>query len=63
MVVVPAETPVTMPVPATVAIAVLSLLQTPPVVASVKGVVAPMQTAVIPVIEEGTGLTVTGKIV
>ena len=60
MVVVPANTPVTTPVPATtVAIVVPPLLQVPPVVASLRVVVAPLQTWVVPEMVTGNGLTVT----
>ena len=59
MVVVPAATPVMIPVlePA-VATAVLLLDQVPPVIASVSSVVAPLHTAVVPNIAVGVGLTV-----
>ena len=60
MVTVPADTPVTTPVPEpTVALLVLLLLQVPPVVASVNAVVKPAHTLVVPVIEAGNGFTVT----
>jgi hypothetical protein len=54
IVAVPAETPFTTPVLAfTVAIEVFKLLQTPPVVASVKVVEPPLHTDLIPPIESG----------
>jgi hypothetical protein len=56
---VPLETPVTIPVELTVAIAVLLLLHVPPVVASVSVDVPPTATVVVPEIAAGTGLTVT----
>jgi hypothetical protein len=49
----PLETPVTEPVELTVAIAVLALLQTPPVVASVSVIEAPGQTEEGPEIADG----------
>ena len=56
----PAEIPVTTPVPApTVATEVLALFQMPPAAASVSVVVAPTQKFVAPVIAGGIGLTVT----
>ena len=61
MVVVPALTPVTTPVLVTVPTAVLVLLHTPPVAASVSEVVEPpAHTEVVPVIVPafGSGLTV-----
>ena len=55
----PADTPVTTPVDEpTVAIAVLLLLQVPPVVASLIIIEEPVHTVVRPVIGEGVGLTV-----
>lgn len=61
MVAVPVDTPVTMPVLLTVAIPAALLLHTPPVVASVKGVVAPVHTVAVPVMVPalGKGFTVT----
>ena len=59
MVTVPGVIPVTMPVPETIAIAVLLLLQEPPDVASVKSTVYPAHTDVVPVIAAGNGLTIT----
>src|ERR1035437_9147041 len=56
---VPAATPVTTPVPETVAFAVLLLLHTPPAVASLKVVVEPLQTLVAPAIAAGEGVIVT----
>ena len=59
MVTVPAATPVVTPVVLPiVAIAILLLLQVPPT--SLKVVVKPIQTFVIPVIADGNGLTVKG---
>ena len=57
----PAATPVTIPAELTVAIELLLLLHTPPVVASFNVVVADGQTVVVPVIvpAPGNGLTVT----
>ena len=56
----PDNTPVIIPVeePA-VAIPVLPLVHVPPLVASLKVVVKPAQTAAVPVIDDGNGLTVT----
>ena len=61
MIVDPAATPVTTPVELIVAVAVLAVDHTPPVVAFAKVVVAPSHTAVVPVIEatEGALLIVT----
>jgi hypothetical protein len=59
MVAVPAETPAMSPVPLTVATPELLLLQVPPVVASATVVLLPAHTAAVPVIADGTGLTVT----
>ena len=61
MVVVPEATPVTTPDAFTVAFAVFELLHTPPPAASVRAVVEPAQTEVVPVIDPaaGNGLTVT----
>ena len=59
----PEPVPVTMPVPPTVAMPVLALLQTPPLVASEKLIVLPMQ--VIPaagVIATGAEFTVTTSV-
>ena len=56
MVVVPALTPVTAPVLPTVAIAVLLLLHTPPVVASLNVVVAPEHTDFVPVTVPADGM-------
>jgi len=55
----PETTPVTTPEEFTVAVPVLLLLHVPPVVVSPKAVVAPWHTFVMPVIDAGTGLTVT----
>ena len=56
----PVATPVTIPddVP-TVAIPVLLLLHVPPLVASLRVVVKPMQTVAVPLTDAGNGLTVT----
>ena len=60
MITVPAATPVATPVLETiVAIPVLLLDHDPPVVLSVSPVVSPMQTARLPLIDAGNGLTVT----
>jgi hypothetical protein len=61
MVVLPADTPVTIPVLLTVAIAVLLLLQTPPGAPSVNVIVEATHTLVAPVIVPGTGNTLTEK--
>jgi hypothetical protein len=58
MVAVPADTPVTTPRLVTVATAVLLLAHVPPVVASERVVVLPVQIVVVPVIALGVGLTV-----
>ena len=56
-------TPVTTPdVELTVAVP-LVVLHVPPTVASASGIVAPTHTTDGPVIEAGSGLTVTGKVV
>jgi hypothetical protein len=55
IVVLPAATPVTTPVAFTVAVAVLAVDHTPPVVAFAKAVVAPAHTVVVPVIAATTG--------
>ena len=55
---VPELTPVTFPEPSTVALPLL-LLHMPPGVASVKLVINPVQTADVPLISDGNGLTVT----
>lgn len=58
--VVPADTPVTIPVPEpTVAIAVFTLLHVPPVVVVLNVAVAPTHITVVPLIDAGSGLTVT----
>ena len=60
---VPVATPVTIPVPATtVASPELLLVHMPPLVPSVRGMVAPIQTEVVPVIAAGDALTVIGVI-
>ena len=59
MVDVPADTPVTRPVPAIVAAVVLLLLHVPPMVASVSGVVEPTHTVAVPVIAGGPEVTFT----
>jgi hypothetical protein len=64
MLAVPAVTPDTMPDDEpTVAIAVALLVQVPPVVASPSVVVKPLHTLVAPVIDAGSGLTVTVMVV
>jgi hypothetical protein len=61
---VPAATPLTVPDPEpTVACAVLLLLQVPPAVPSLKVVVKPTHTLVVPVIAAGTGLTVIAEVI
>ena len=57
--VVPADTPVTVPVPETVAVAGIPLPQIPPVVPSVNVVEDKAQTWVAPEIADGTAFTVT----
>ena len=61
MVVVPDDTPVTLPDASTVATVVTVLLHAPPVAASLNPVVAPAQTVAVPVIvpADGNGLTLT----
>jgi hypothetical protein len=59
---VPDETPVTRPEELTVATEVLLLLHVPPVVTSLKCVVRPMQTVAVPVMDDGTLLTVTDTV-
>jgi hypothetical protein len=60
MVAVPVDIPVTKPEPeTTVATEVLLLVHAPPPVASVSGVVAPVQTVVVPVMGAAARLTVT----
>ena len=56
---VPVVTPVTTPAALTVATPALSLLHTPPVVASLKVMVAPVHTIDAPVTPEGNEFTVT----
>ena len=57
---VPDDTPVTKPVEEpTVAFAVLPLVHVPPLVASLMLVVKPAHTVAVPVMDEGSGLTVT----
>jgi hypothetical protein len=56
---VPAETPVTMPPASTVATPVVPLLQVPPAVISLRLVVEPAHTSVVPVNAAGNGSTVT----
>ena len=63
MTVVLAVTPVTVPVLPIVAMAVLLLLQLPPVVASVRVIVVPADTVSVPPIVAGIGLTVTTAVV
>ena len=63
IVVVPANTPLTTPVPPpTVATKVLLLVHAPNPVASDKEVVKPAQTFVVPVIAAGNGFTVTNAV-
>jgi hypothetical protein len=60
IVVVPAATPVTLPVAAaTVAVPVAAMAHVPPGVADDKSVLLPTQTAVVPVIAAGMPTTVT----
>ena len=64
IVAVPASTPVTTPLPdPTVATATLLLLHVPPGTASAKLDVKPWQTLIVPVIAEGSGLTITTAVV
>ena len=59
MVTVPADTPVTIPLPVPIVATVVALLvQLPPPVASVKVVVRPEQTFMVPETVDGNGLTV-----
>ena len=62
MVMLPAATPVTTPVPEIVALEGLLLLHVPPEVASASVVVKPSHTLAVPVIAAGNGLTVIGKV-
>ena len=62
MVAVPADMPVTNPVEVMVAIVVLLLLQTPPMVASLSVVVDPTHTLAMPVIAGGPAVIVTPKV-
>ena len=62
MVVVPPATPDTIPVLPTVAIVVLVLLHVPPVVPSLKDVVAPAHMVAVPLIAPGTGKGLTVKV-
>lgn len=62
MMAVPPATPDTMPVDPTVAVPVVLLLHIPPVVASVRFVVAPAQTEAVPPITAGKRLTVNGLV-
>ena len=55
----PARIPLTMPVLPAVAIKPALLLQVPPAVASVRAVVKPKQTDLVPVIAAGVWLNVT----
>ena len=60
----PDATPVTTPVPdTTVASAVLLLVHAPPPVALVRVVVRPIHTFGVPLMDAGSGLTVTGVVV
>ena len=58
MVAVPADTPETTPAELTEAVSVLLLLHEPPVVPSLKEVVKPTHTLVVPPIAAGNGLTI-----
>ena len=62
MIVTPLATPVTTPFTSTDAIAVLLLLQEPPIVVVDKDVVAPTHTALVPVIGVTVGKAFTVKI-
>jgi hypothetical protein len=63
MIATPADTPETMvPVMVTVAILVALLLHVPPEVTSFRGVVLPTHTDAVPVMDEGSGLTVTTEV-
>ncbi len=55
MVAVPAATPVTTPAALTVAMDIEPLVQVPPVAVSARVVLAPTQTAIVPVIVPGDG--------
>jgi hypothetical protein len=57
MMLVPGDTPVTTPVPETVATVGVPLIHTPPVVAVARVVVLPAQTVSVPVMGNGLGLT------
>ena len=61
MIVLPADTPVTLPEPSTVPTEEVTLLHAPPAAASVKAVFAPAHTIGVPVMVPafGNGLTVT----
>jgi hypothetical protein len=59
MVAVPGDAPVIFPPASTLTIAVLLLLHAPPLMASLRAVVAPWHTCVVPVIADGVGLMVT----
>jgi len=63
MTAVPAATPLTVPVEVTVAIVVLPLLQAPPEVASLSGVVVPAHSSRVPLMAAGLGTTVTTVVV
>ena len=59
MIAVPAEIPVTLPDASIVPVAVLPLLQVPPGVASLSGIVWPLHTISGPVMDKGDWFTVT----
>jgi hypothetical protein len=59
MAAIPAATPLTIPVLLTEAVVAGALLHTPPGVPSVKAVVAPVHTLIIPPIADGEAITVT----
>jgi hypothetical protein len=63
IVAVPGVIPVTTPVPDTVAMAVLELLQATGLVVVLRVVVLPTHTVAVPVIAVGTGVTVTTAVV
>ena len=59
---IPVATPVTTPVVPMVALAGMLLLQMPPAVGSLNVIVEPTHTAGVPVMSDGSGLTVIGKV-
>jgi hypothetical protein len=63
MVVIPPETPVTIPEAPTVATDVMLLLHEPPGVTSLNDVVTPMHKLVSPVMGNGNGLTIINAVV